>query len=366
MLRVGRVALVLAALASATLVACKQEGTQPPPDGGDGEEATLPTPGAVERAQTLLAAGRAEEALAVFDGAINETPQDHELHYGRGVALQALGRNDEAVTAWREALRLKPGFFPALNGIGAVLLDAGRFEEAVVALGEAIAAKPDFPDARYNLALAYEGLGKIPEAIAALGEARRLAPQDYDVLVALATLHLKAGDAAAAHEAAVQASEVRKGEVEAVRLDAMALARLGRHADAAAALELVVAKAPEDAESRLSLARELSRAGRPEAALPHLARLAKERPNEALVWSEWGAAEAKAGRLDGPDGALAKLRRALELDPKLASAHVRLVAALADARRCKEANAALKAFAATSPRAEARSQAEAAAKACKP
>ena len=355
----------------AALLACTPKSTRPPEDGEADGDVTLPEPGAIERAQSLLQAGRADEALAVVDDALRARPEDHELHYGRGVVLQALGRGDEAMAAWQEAVRLKPGYFPALNGIGAAALDAGRFEVAAEALTAAVAAKPDFPDARYNLALAYEGLGKVAEAYASIREARRLAPQDFDVLVAAAALALKAGDAEGAREAAAAASEVRKGDLEALRLEAMALSRLGRHEQAAAAFQLVVDKAPDDAESRLSLARALSRAGRPEAALPHLARLAtKERAEDPLVWSEWGAAQLKAAPagkvvLDGADGALAKLRRALELDPKLASAHVRLVAALAEGKRCKEARAALKGFIATGPKADAQGQAEAALGACR-
>ncbi|MCA9660888.1 MAG: tetratricopeptide repeat protein, partial [Myxococcales bacterium] len=115
-----------ALLVVAALAACKSEPTTPPDDGGGEElDETLPERGPIEEAATLMARGQAEDALAVIDGALKQSPEDHELHYARGVALQALGRGPEAVEAWRATLERKPGFFPALNGIGAVELDAG-------------------------------------------------------------------------------------------------------------------------------------------------------------------------------------------------------------------------------------------------
>src|SRR5690606_39229953 len=99
---------------------------------------------------------------------------------------------------------------------------------------------------------------------------------------------------------------------------------------------------------------------RADEALAHLADLAVRLPDQAIVWSEWGAALAKLGRIDGPDGALARLDRALALRPDLASAHIRKVGALADSKQCKAARDALKAFTAKSPRPEALAQAKAA------
>ncbi|MFY0530820.1 hypothetical protein [Nannocystis pusilla] len=77
-----------------------------------------------------------------------------------------------------------------------------------------------------------------------------------------------------------------------------------------------------------------------------------------------GAALAKLGRLDGPDGALAKLDKALSLKPELASAHIRKIGALAQAKQCKPAKEALKAFTAKSPKPDALAQAKAALGSC--
>src|SRR5690606_4082092 len=110
------------------------------------------------------------------------------------------------------------------------------------------------------------------------------------------------------------------------------------------AYQKIVDVAPDDAESRLALARALVRADRAEEALPHLERLAKELPKEAVVWSELGGALAKLGRFKGDDGALARLDQALALQPTLPSAQIRKIAALAATSQCAPARAAHKAL----------------------
>ncbi|MCA9638150.1 MAG: tetratricopeptide repeat protein, partial [Myxococcales bacterium] len=178
------------------------------------------------------------------------------------------------------------------------------------------------------------------EAIAAHEAAMKLAPGDLDVHLSLGALYLKKGDLARAREHADAALRLGEGDPAAARLSAQVLVREGKHAEAAADYEAVVAAVPEDAEARLALARALIRAERPEAAIPHLERLAKERPDEAVIWSEWGGALTKLGKVDGPEGALARLDHALELKADLLSARVRRIAALTAGKRCKEARSA--------------------------
>jgi predicted Zn-dependent protease len=124
-------------------------------------------------------------------------------------------------------------------------------------------------------------------------------------------------------------------------------------AEFAAALQ----KKPDDVDAKLGLARAFIKLERAEEALVPLADLAARLPDQAIVWSEWGAALAKLGKFDGPEGALAKLDKALELKPELASAHIRKVGALAQAKQCKQAKEALKQFTARKPKPEALEQA---------
>lgn len=326
---------------------------------------TLPERPPVERSGELMAAGRAADALKLLDEEAARRPDDPDLQYARGIALEQLARPSEAVAAWQAALKIKPTYHPALNAIGAIDLDAGRAAEAARSFEAAIAAKPDFADAHYNLGRARMALGQDAEARSALEAANKLAPEDVDILFTLTELHRKAGrldDAALTARAAAQRApddaEVRRtlGHV-LMEKDEWAAAQL----EFAAALQ----KKPDDVDAKLGLARAYIKLDRAEEALVPLADLAARMPDQAIVWSEWGAALAKLRRFDGPEGALAKLDRALELKPELASAHIRKIGALADARQCKPAKEALKQFTAKKPRPEALGQARAAAAGCK-
>ena len=137
------------------------------------------------------------------------------------------------------------------------------------------------------------------------------------------------------------------------------------HAEAQAEFTAALLKKPGDVDAQLGLARALVKQGKAEEALVPLADLAVRVPDQAVVWSEWGAALAKLGRLPGPEGALARLDKALQLRPDLASANIRKIGALADNKQCKPAREALKSFTARKPRPDALAQAQAALASCK-
>lgn len=63
----------------------------------------------VQQGLSLVRIGRAQEALAKFDGWIDASPLDAELHAGRASALRALGRHDAAAAGFSRANDLAPG-----------------------------------------------------------------------------------------------------------------------------------------------------------------------------------------------------------------------------------------------------------------
>ena len=355
-------------LAAAALLACTPKGpadSEKPGETAGGEDERLPDRPPIERSAELMAKGQHDAALVVIDEALVATPQDPELHYARGIVLEQLARPQDAIAAWQAAVKLRPDFYPAHNGIGAVQLDAGQAEAALVSFQAAITAKPDFPDAHYNLGRAHLVLGQADKARAALETANRLAPEDVDVLLVLTDLHRKAGRPGDALLTIKAAAQRAPDDPEVRRTHGHVLMEGDQFAAAEAEFAAALQKNPDDIDAKLGLARALIKQDRAEQALVPLADLATRVPDQAIVWSEWGAALAKLGRLDGPEGALVKLDRALQLKPDLASAHIRKIGALADGKQCKPAREALKAFTARKPRPEALAQAQTALARCK-
>jgi len=325
------------------LVSCAH--SSPTTTTSDPPAESVPRGDAVDRAAAKLAEGKAEDALRIIDAELAEHAEhgttgdktEVELHFARGVALQALGRVDEAVTAWLRASELDPEFFPALHGLGAIALERGDLEGAIRYLSESIRVNPEFADAHYNLALALLDAGRPDDARKALEQAYRLAPRDPDVLGRLGELRAEAEQFDEAIELTTTATAAAPEDPEAWAAHGRVLLRAKRPSEALAAFDRGLTIAADDVGLRLGRAQALMKLERDADAETVLAGLARDVPDAALVWLEWGTALAKLGR--AKEG-VAALERAIALQPDLLVAHVRRVAVLGQAGECPKAREA--------------------------
>jgi tetratricopeptide (TPR) repeat protein len=76
--------------------------------------------------------GRHDEALKVFDKAVQLRPEDAELWINLGKALLDLQRPADALLSFQHAAMLDPRHWDASQLCGVLLRNAGRFEEALV------------------------------------------------------------------------------------------------------------------------------------------------------------------------------------------------------------------------------------------
>ncbi len=138
--------------------------------------------------RALLLGQRYDQVVLQATAALADTPDDAELHFTRGTALNALGQPARACAAFARAVALQPGhaaswlnmgnasadlddvgaaeahyrtairFDPALAeahaSLGYILTMQGRLPEAIEACEAAVAARPDFAQAHWNLAIA--------------------------------------------------------------------------------------------------------------------------------------------------------------------------------------------------------------------
>lgn len=63
---------------------------------------------AIEEGRRLLVDGRFADALALYERALEDAPDDPDLLNGRGAALRSLGRYDEANECYERSLRADP------------------------------------------------------------------------------------------------------------------------------------------------------------------------------------------------------------------------------------------------------------------
>lgn len=181
-------------------------------------------------AETLLCAGKADEALAQLEAAARLAPRDEaaDVLSWRGAFDLWLGRYEAALDrlTWAAAL----GGRHAETWRGAALLKLGRAKEALAALDAAVAADPQDREARVWRAETLRALGRHKEAVA---EASR-APVGFWARVNRALARAALGDASGAAEdlAALPKLPVERGS-----------AGLPASAPLTARLEAVLAKA---------------------------------------------------------------------------------------------------------------------------
>jgi Flp pilus assembly protein TadD len=118
----------------------------------------------------LLAAERANDALASFADALALLPDHVDALNNQGNALRSLSRIDEAIACYRRALTIRPDFVAAHYNLGRTLLTQQRPEEAVAPLRAALAGNVSARDA-HHLADVYGELGRALLALDRVEEA---------------------------------------------------------------------------------------------------------------------------------------------------------------------------------------------------
>ena len=113
-------------------------------------------------------AGHTTEAIDWLRRAIAVRANVAQAHYHLGNALLAAARADDALASFADALALQPDHVDALNNQGNVLRTLGRFDEAIICYRRALAIRPDFVVSHYNLGRALAALQRPEEAVASL------------------------------------------------------------------------------------------------------------------------------------------------------------------------------------------------------
>jgi tetratricopeptide (TPR) repeat protein len=226
--------------------------------------------------------GQPEQALAEYEAAMRVNPNLRDVKLQVGILYARTGRLADAHRIARELEQSEPKSPapPVLKGV--VLLAQNNPQGAVDAFNAALKMKPDLLDAHRGLGQAYQQLGQVDRA--AESYRRALALNDKDV--------------ASLNNLAWILAEVRKKPDEALPL-------------ATKADQL----APGTAEVLDTLGWIQYRRGAYPEAEKSLARAVEKAPNNGVLRYHLGMTYARLGR---KADAVSTLRRAAQLDPKLA------------------------------------------------
>ncbi|HTO99103.1 MAG TPA: tetratricopeptide repeat protein [Myxococcales bacterium] len=318
--------------------ACVHAPPPPPPklavkQAGRGPLVELPPSILHERARTLMAEGKWEQAWEKLEAYLAREPGDAAALFEAGWMAEKRSDPAGAKELYRRSLEIDPGQVGAaldlarllqddpvraeavlrasleklpgdprlLDGLAAALLAQKKLDEAAAAARQVLERHPDDAGAFRALADVEAGRGRIRHAEWLLENARKLDPADAGTLNSLGLLALRRDDPAAA----------RADFAEAARLDpsfAPAWANLGalalRYRDYAAAEQACGRSLELDPgrwETRLSLAQALEGLQKPAEARAEYERVLAARPDEddalygrALALRAEGSLEAAA------------------------------------------------------------------------
>lgn len=141
--------------------------------------------------ERLLAAGRATEALAIFQREIDEGDTGVAGHVGQAQAYDALARTQDALDSLEVALALDPQSAPALQLAGRLRSQCGEHREAAALLRRAIECAPKQASNYTDYALALNAGGDADAAAEAYTKALALDPADPAPRINLGLLHLQ-------------------------------------------------------------------------------------------------------------------------------------------------------------------------------
>jgi len=146
--------------------------------------------GEINAAMALSQAGKADEAIAAYEGILAKAPGVPLVHYNLGNAYKKKGDLPKAEEAMRRSVELNPLFVDGWVGLATLLAEGGRRDEAIKAVKEGVAANEQSGRLQYALGVLAEGGGDAATAKQAFLKAEELDPQNVETQYHLATVAL--------------------------------------------------------------------------------------------------------------------------------------------------------------------------------
>jgi tetratricopeptide (TPR) repeat protein len=151
-----------------------------------------------------------------------------------------------AESEFRAILAVVPTYYKAYDNLGLVALRQNRTDDARAAFQRAAELNPSDPDAHTNLGILALRAGDTAAAEASFRTALAINPHERDALNNLATIYLQRREWAIALELTTTALHRNPEFLEASYNQGVALAGLGRHAEAVVVLRDVRGRLPPD------------------------------------------------------------------------------------------------------------------------
>jgi tetratricopeptide (TPR) repeat protein len=252
-------------------------------------------------------------------------------------SLHRAGKLDQAIEDYRLFLKQHPDVFQVRSDLGAALAAAGRYEEAIVEYKRALKVQP-LPQIRLNLALAYYKADKLTLAVEELVKVSRAIPNDLRVVTLLADGYLRLGENKKVIELLDPLQTTHGDDLAIIYMLGTALVRDGQ-VDRGEVIIDKILKNGESAEARLLMGTVKLMAHDDPGAVVDLKKAVELNPNLPSAHSYYGRALRNSGN---PEEAKQAFRDELGIDPNDFDANLYLGALLKEERNYEAALPLLK------------------------
>ncbi|MDZ7958650.1 MAG: tetratricopeptide repeat protein [Aulosira sp. DedQUE10] len=264
------------------------------------------------RGRTLSELKQYKEALAAYDKAIQILPDYLEAWSRRGLALANLQRYQEAIASFDKALQLENNSPEIWNAKGEAFSSLKQYENAIKAYDQAIDFQKNYYDAWENKGLALHNLKRYEDAITAYDKAIELKPDDgtfwYNRGNALVNLG-RYEDAFRDYDKAVQ---YKSNYYQAWLSRSNILISLRRYPEAIASFDEVIKNNPNNYQAWYSRGWALHQSQRYQQAIESYNKAIALRRNDYQVWYNLGNSQYN---LQKYEDAIASYNRAVRYKP---------------------------------------------------
>lgn len=163
----------------------------------------------IAEAELLADAERYEEAMAVYDEALESSSEKTTLLYARALTAEKFGRIDLLERDLKQILSIDPNDVQALNALGYTLADrTERYAEAMRYIEQAYAMQPEDPAILDSMGWGLYRLGRHQEALEYLRRAAEQLPRDAEIAAHLGEVLWVTGQQQKARQIWERAQEV--------------------------------------------------------------------------------------------------------------------------------------------------------------
>jgi predicted O-linked N-acetylglucosamine transferase (SPINDLY family) len=241
-------------------------------------------------------AGRLEEGASLLERSLAIRPDQPDVRYNRGLALQYLRRAEEAVTCFDQVLQQRPHHVQAWYAKGNILQELGRFEDAVASYDNVLALQPDLAEAHSNRAFALHNLRRLEEARSGYERAVALRPGLSESWIQLGAVLHALGQPAEALESLGRGLQLNPKHGQGWFMRGDVLLGLHRAEEAMASYDHTVALIPNHAQAWSNRGNVLQELGRHEEAVSSYGRALSARPDHIEALNNRGNALRRLGR----------------------------------------------------------------------